>query len=54
MEYLKNVYLLLKKCTWRKLSSAIKVTGLCLLTMVVGGFFYWIFDILWQLLVGKM
>ena len=54
MNYLKNVLNVLKKCTWSKLSSSTKLTAICLALMIVGGFAYWGFDLLGQLIIKNM
>lgn len=54
MNYLKKVYQLLKKCTWSKIGTSAKLTAICLGLMIVGGFAYWGFDLLGQLIIKNM
>lgn len=54
MEYVFNVYKLLSKCLWYKLSSSVKVTLILLLVMILGSLFYFGYDILYQLFLQRM
>ncbi|GEM_PF-2051257 len=54
MEYVFNVYKLLSKCFWYKLSSSVKVTLILLLVMILGSLFYFGYDILYQLFLQRM
>lgn len=54
MDYIESVYKLLKKCYWEKLPKAWKDALLVVIVMITGGIFYWLYDLLYQMLIQRM
>ncbi|QNQ82980.1 preprotein translocase subunit SecE (plasmid) [Lactobacillus sp. PV037] len=53
MNYLKQVWKILKKSTWTSFSASLKGTVICLVVMAAATGSYWLIDLIYQWILRK-